>query len=287
MLEVFRIIHQIDKIPFNTFFSYNNNPTRGHKWKLDKTRSETRLHLHSFSQRVINPWNDLPTEVVQCTTINCFKNALEKAWESDSTKFEFDWYVNTYVNYFLLISGNLLTHLLLHYFSYRWMFYSQPSRAGYDLKDLTAKEVPLSARVIRGGGGVLEEAKFHRQIISINSITQIFNHPNTRIHYGRHTRHHSKTPRAIQLHRMHLQQHSTKHHSKHKKQHAGNCKHHNQSRGKTNIRHNSTHKHPQIQRSQRKTQNIYTQTHTPIRRHATESRPHHYWIEWTHQDHKQ
>jgi ribonuclease P/MRP protein subunit RPP40 len=88
VLQVFRIIKGIDKIDFDTFFTRNTNSTRGHCWKLLKPRAETRIRLNSFSHRVINIWNSLPTEVVNSTSINSFKNSLEKAWKDDPRKFD-------------------------------------------------------------------------------------------------------------------------------------------------------------------------------------------------------
>ena len=88
MLQVYRIVHNIDKIDFDKFFVWNSNQTRGHAWKLDKPRSRTTVRLNSFSQRVINPWNKLPSDVVSAQTLNEFKGALERAWENDPLKSE-------------------------------------------------------------------------------------------------------------------------------------------------------------------------------------------------------
>ena len=78
MLQVYRIINKIDNIDFDSFFTYNDNNTRGHSKKIDKPRANTRLRLNSFSHRVINMWNSLPEETVTSPSLNSFKNALEK-----------------------------------------------------------------------------------------------------------------------------------------------------------------------------------------------------------------
>ena len=90
ILQVYRIIHKIDKIPFEMFFSYNTRDTRGHKYKLDKPRANTALRQNSFSHRVIDTWNKLPQKVVEAPSINAFKNALEKAWKDDEIKYYFE-----------------------------------------------------------------------------------------------------------------------------------------------------------------------------------------------------
>ena len=154
--------------------------------------------------------------------------------------------INTYVIYFLLICKLLSPDIRESSNSSAPLLFLQmnvllATSRGYHLRDLTPKEVPLTARVI-SGGSLKKPNSIAKSSPSIASPR--FSTTPTHVYimaYGRHTRHHRKTPRTTQLHWMHLQQHSTKHYSKHQKRHAGNCKHHHQSRGKTNIRHNSTH----------------------------------------------
>ena len=58
--------------------------------KIDKPRANTRLRLNSFSHRVVNMWNSLPEETIKSPFINSFKNALEKVWEKDPIKYNFE-----------------------------------------------------------------------------------------------------------------------------------------------------------------------------------------------------
>ena len=55
-----------------------NNRTRGHCYKLVKTRSRLDIRKNFFSQRVINVWNSLPSEVVEAESVNAFKNRYDK-----------------------------------------------------------------------------------------------------------------------------------------------------------------------------------------------------------------
>ena len=82
MLKVFRIANKMDNIDFKDFFIPNKNPTRGHKWKIDKPRATTSVCQNSFLYRVVNDWNTLLEEVAECTNLNSLKNAL---------KFEYEW----------------------------------------------------------------------------------------------------------------------------------------------------------------------------------------------------
>ena len=94
VLQVYRIIKQIDKIPFDTFFKYSEiEQTRGHSQKLEKPRAATRIRLNSFSHRVINAWNRLPDETVDLEkhdTLNKFKTALEIAWKNHPLKYKYE-----------------------------------------------------------------------------------------------------------------------------------------------------------------------------------------------------
>ncbi len=50
---------------------------REHSLKLRKDRSRFDLRKFTFSQRVVNMWNDLPAEVVTASWVKAFKNKLE------------------------------------------------------------------------------------------------------------------------------------------------------------------------------------------------------------------
>ncbi len=50
---------------------------RGHPLKLRKDRSRLDLRKFTFSHRIVNIWNDLPTEVVTASSVKAFKNKLE------------------------------------------------------------------------------------------------------------------------------------------------------------------------------------------------------------------
>ena len=96
ILQVFRIIKKIDRLPFDSFFEYNQNPTRGHSFQLVKPRAETKLRQNSFSHRVINIWNNLSESTVNClniennaTAIINFKNAIEEEWKNSPIKYDY------------------------------------------------------------------------------------------------------------------------------------------------------------------------------------------------------
>ena len=63
IIQVFKIIHKIDDIDMNFFFSFaENTQLRGHNLKLKKPRANKSVRANSFALRNIPVWNSLPTE---------------------------------------------------------------------------------------------------------------------------------------------------------------------------------------------------------------------------------
>ena len=52
--------------------------TRGHNFTLVKKQSRLDVRKFSFSQRTINVWNKLSTECVNASSVNMFKNRIDK-----------------------------------------------------------------------------------------------------------------------------------------------------------------------------------------------------------------
>ena len=79
LIQVFKLVKGIDKMDYRLFFQFvKSNRTRGHRYKLIKNSCRLELRKIFFSQRVIDIWNKLPEFVVEATTVNAFKNRLDK-----------------------------------------------------------------------------------------------------------------------------------------------------------------------------------------------------------------
>ena len=52
--------------------------TRGHNYMLVKKQSRLDVRKYSFSQRTINIWNNLSTDCVHASSVNMFKNKIDK-----------------------------------------------------------------------------------------------------------------------------------------------------------------------------------------------------------------
>ena len=65
--------------------------TRGQPLKIFKKRYRLRIRGHFFSNRVVDSWNDLLTDVVTAPSLNTFKTRLIKCWKGHPYKFEPWW----------------------------------------------------------------------------------------------------------------------------------------------------------------------------------------------------
>ena len=63
------------------FFKLSQQTTRGHPLKLYKQHATKLTRINTFSNRIINDWNGLTSEIVTATSTNLFKNKLDKQWK--------------------------------------------------------------------------------------------------------------------------------------------------------------------------------------------------------------
>ena len=88
MIEVYKIINGFDKCDKDQFFTMQpHRRTRGHKYKIFKRQFRLDIRKYSFSQRVIDTWNNLPESVVESTSINQFKSRINDHWKTKGIKF--------------------------------------------------------------------------------------------------------------------------------------------------------------------------------------------------------
>ena len=77
LIQVFKLMHNIDNDDYSYLFEINITTTRGHRLKLKKQFCKTNCRKFSFSQRVINDWNSLPQTLVQTRNLNSFKSGID------------------------------------------------------------------------------------------------------------------------------------------------------------------------------------------------------------------
>ena len=85
MITVYQVLRQgVDVDAAKFFATAPASNTRGHQWKLVKPRAVSRVRRNTFSVRVVNQWNALPTSVVDAPSVNAFKARLDKHWARDT-----------------------------------------------------------------------------------------------------------------------------------------------------------------------------------------------------------
>ena len=78
-IEVFKILNGYENIDSNICFEIKESKiTRGHNFTLVKKQSRLDVRKFSFSQRTINVWNKLSTDCVHASSVNMFKNRIDK-----------------------------------------------------------------------------------------------------------------------------------------------------------------------------------------------------------------
>jgi len=82
LIQVFKMIHGFESCTVDKFFEFNDNPTRGHIFKIMKPRCNKSLRQNSFSVRVIDMWNGLSEDTVCAKSVLSFKTKLDREWKS-------------------------------------------------------------------------------------------------------------------------------------------------------------------------------------------------------------
>ena len=81
MIQTFLIMKGIGDLEASYFFTMNPRETRGHGMKIMKHPSRLNLMKFSFSHRVVDDWNYVPSIVVEARDVEQFKAELDEAWK--------------------------------------------------------------------------------------------------------------------------------------------------------------------------------------------------------------
>jgi len=77
LILLYKILKGYFSSDFNNFFTYSNNITRGHQFKLFKSFSRLKCRSDYFFNRILNHWNSLPDYIVNSSSVNSFKSLLD------------------------------------------------------------------------------------------------------------------------------------------------------------------------------------------------------------------
>ena len=91
MIEVFKIMTGIydQSLGSPLLFPLTDVRTRGHRFKLAKSRSRLDSRKFSFTQLVVDPCNSLPAQVVEAPSLPCFEARLDRHWCNLAVRFDY------------------------------------------------------------------------------------------------------------------------------------------------------------------------------------------------------
>ena len=85
LVEVYKMVYGLSSVRLSTFFEFSSfDWTRGHSLKLKKNRFRTELRQHFFSERVVNIWNKMDKDTVCASSLNSFKQRIQKFYQDGS-----------------------------------------------------------------------------------------------------------------------------------------------------------------------------------------------------------
>ena len=90
MIEVYKIMQEISDPEATLNLPRSTGPTRGHNLKLFQQRASKDIRKHFFTNRVVKVWNSLPEDVVNAPSVNSFKNRLDKFWNNQPFKYNYE-----------------------------------------------------------------------------------------------------------------------------------------------------------------------------------------------------
>ena len=78
LVMCYKIVFSLVDVKFDDFFKLSTiATTRGHPFKLFKEYSDINARKSFFSQRIINVWNSLPSDIVDFSTLRSFKRTVK------------------------------------------------------------------------------------------------------------------------------------------------------------------------------------------------------------------
>ena len=81
LIQTYKLLQAIDITSKPILKKMEDRGTRGHCYKLYKTRFKSNVKRNCFSNRIVDSWNKLPNDIVTSPTVNTFKSRLNKQWK--------------------------------------------------------------------------------------------------------------------------------------------------------------------------------------------------------------
>ena len=87
MIETYKILSDYNE-EVSPLFNINKSSTRGNALKLLKPRAKRDVRKFSFTNRIVDLWNQLPNEVVNAKNLITFESRLDKFWAGYAFKYD-------------------------------------------------------------------------------------------------------------------------------------------------------------------------------------------------------
>ena len=88
MINTFKYAKGLNNSKLLNFNTKQEANTRGHSYRLSKSRCNTSKVQAFFKNRIVDIWNNLPSEVVEADSVNQFKNRINKHWMQHLMKYD-------------------------------------------------------------------------------------------------------------------------------------------------------------------------------------------------------
>ena len=88
LIQTYKIIHSIDNVKSDDFFTLSPNNTRNSELKLYKEFSKSKIRSNFLPNRVNNLWNNLSINTKTCNSVPMFKKCVDK----ELTHLTYDFY---------------------------------------------------------------------------------------------------------------------------------------------------------------------------------------------------
>ena len=91
LIEMFKHVNTYDPDTVAASFQRRLRPSRKHNFQVHEPTPKDGIRgvqANSFHYRIPTIWNNLPKQVVDATSIDSFKNMLDKLWENQPMKYD-------------------------------------------------------------------------------------------------------------------------------------------------------------------------------------------------------
>ena len=89
LIEMFKIATGLyERDTCQVLVDLNERTSRGHKYKLKKSHVRSDIRKFSFKERVVNPWNSLPSAVVEAPSLPSFERRLDDYLKDNPIRYD-------------------------------------------------------------------------------------------------------------------------------------------------------------------------------------------------------